>query len=504
MSSSDTWLRAGTVAAAIVAVAVITFIPPGSNDLWLDAALGRMIWSSGEIPRTVLFPFTEASQFPFAAHEWLSSVTLYLFFHLVGHAHLVFVKGLLGLALFGLCWRLSYRLSQNLFASLLVSLAVMATTNFRYFLRPELFGLFFFVIVLSLLVEFRAGGRWRYLLACVPVALLWANSHGSFPLALVLAATFAAGAAAEALRGRKGGRLRASWLAARPYLGCAALMACAMLLNPYGAHLFRFVWELEQADFLRSYIYEWTPTLYGPFAGSRGYWAFLAFLGFSAAVLSFGWRDLPLAGALQLIVFGYLALHAQRHIVLFALVSIYPLSAAIRGPASRVQALPAVRGAILALFIAGAGVAVRYGNLHGGFPYRVISHNFSPLLIEFLDRPQLKGNVLNSYELGSELIYRYYPRLRPAIDSRAYAYGRKYFLQMLRLNSDEGALKAFIARYHVDYILLLQRDFDQGIRRMSHMQDAGWRIIFNDGKVVLLGRPVQLTRRESPSPAAPR
>ncbi|MGA8004533.1 MAG: hypothetical protein WCA17_00380, partial [Burkholderiales bacterium] len=197
MSRSESWLRAGTIAAAIVLVALITFVPPGTNDLWLNAALGRIIWNSGEIPRTLLFPFTEASQFPFTAHEWLSSVTLFSFFRLVGQGNLIFVKGLLGLALFGLCWRLAYRQSENLFATVLVALAAMVTANFRFYLRPELFGLIFFVIVLSLLAEFRAGGRMRYLLACVPVALAWANSHGSFSLALVLAGCFAAGAAAE-------------------------------------------------------------------------------------------------------------------------------------------------------------------------------------------------------------------------------------------------------------------------------------------------------------------
>ena len=62
-------------------------------------------------------------------------------------------------------------------------------------------------------------------------------------------------------------------------------------------------------------------------------------------------------------------------------------------------------------------------------------------------------------------------------------------LELLRLNSDERALKAFVARYHVDYILLLQQDFDRGIRHMPQIQDDGWRIIFADGKVVLLGRP---------------
>ncbi|MFZ1909842.1 MAG: hypothetical protein WAU52_12240, partial [Burkholderiales bacterium] len=200
MNSSDVWLRAATVAAAIVVVALITFVPPASAELWLDAALGRLIWASGALPRTVLFPFTEASRFPFTAHEWLSSLTLYGFVRLIGHAHLVFVKGLLGLALFGLCCRLAFRLSASLFATVLVALAAMAAANFRFYLRPELFGLFFFVIVLSLLVEFRAGGRRRYLLACAPVALLWANSDGSFPLALVLAACFAAGAAAQTLR----------------------------------------------------------------------------------------------------------------------------------------------------------------------------------------------------------------------------------------------------------------------------------------------------------------
>jgi hypothetical protein len=489
MSKSDSWLREGTVAAAIALVALLTFVPPGTNDLWLNAAIGRLIWTSGEIPRTLLFPFTEASRFPFTAHEWLSSVTLYWFFHLVGQGNLVFVKGLLGLGLFGLCWRLAYRQSENLFAAVLVALAAMATANYRFYLRPELFGLLFFVVVLSLLAEFRAGGRLRYLLACVPVALVWANSHGSFPLALVLAGCFAAGAAAEGLRAPPGSRLRASWLGARPYLLCTGLMACAMLLNPYGANIFRFVWDLIHADFMRSFIYEWTPTLSGPFAGSRGYWAFLIFVAFCAAVLWFGWRKVPPAGALLLLAFGYLALHAQRHIVFFALASVYPLSGAMRDIAHRLMAPTAARAAMLALIVACAGLVVKFGNLYGGYPYYVPPHNFSPLLVEYLDRPEIRGNVLNSYELGAELIYRYYPRLRPAIDSRADAYGGKYFLDLLRLNSDERALKAFIARYHVDYILLLQRDFDVGIRQMPDLRNEGWRIVFADGKVVLLGRP---------------
>jgi hypothetical protein len=105
------YLQAATAAAAIVVVALLTFVPLSTNDFWLHAAIGRMIWASGEIPRTALFPFTEASEFPFHAHEWLSSIALYLLDEHLGYDQLLFVKGVLGFALFGLAFRLSHRLS---------------------------------------------------------------------------------------------------------------------------------------------------------------------------------------------------------------------------------------------------------------------------------------------------------------------------------------------------------------------------------------------------------
>jgi hypothetical protein len=461
-------LRAASVAAAVVVVVLLTCVPPSGDDFWLHAAIGRIIWASGEIPRTALFPFTEAAGFPFHAHEWLASVAIYLLDQGLGRDRLVFASGALGLALFGLAWRLAYRLTASFHVSLLVALAAMATANYRHYLRPELFALIFTLLVLSLLVEFRAGGRWRYLLGCVPVALLWANSHGSFPVALVLAAGFAAGAAIEA----PGARLRA----ARPYLACGALMALAMLANPFGAELFR------------QHIYEWMPTLSGAFVGTRGFWAFVAFCAAGAALLALGWRRVPPAGALLLLAFGCLALQAQRHIALFAFVAVFPLSAAAGALEHKLAGSRGARAALLALLVGCAALLVRYGNLYGGHPYFVESRNFSQLLIGVLDNPRLQGNVLNSHALGAELSYRYYPRLRPSIDSRIDVYGKDYFERLQAVQNDEQALRQFVERYRVSFILLLWPEFDRGIRRMPHIRDDGWRIAFADSKAVLLVR----------------
>jgi hypothetical protein len=477
-TGAEQWLNAGTTAAAIVLVSLLCFVPLSANDFWLDAAIGRLILATGDIPRSALFPFTEARDFPFHAHEWLSQVLLSLLDSGLGHERLIFVKGLLGLALFGLAYRLSRRLTGSFGGALLIALAVMIVANFRFRLRPELFALLFTALMLNLLVEYRLRGRRRYLLACLPLAAAWANMHGSAPLAVALAAAFAAGAAWEA-----------GWRGAAPYALCALFVALAELLNPYGASVFSFAWQLENAAYLRSYVYEWMPTLSGPFVGTGGFWAFMLYLPVLAAVLFAGRKRLSAAALLLLVAFGALALSAERHIALFAVVSLYPLSLAAAALTSRLDASRRLRAGVLLAIVGAVGLALRYGNLSGGFPYFVESNNFSLLLAGYVDAGGVRGNVLNSYALGAELVYRAYPRARPAIDSRMDVYGEDYFLYIERALHDESAFREFVRRYDVHYVLVTWPDFDAGLRHMPDLRGAGWHIAFADHKAVLLARP---------------
>ena len=469
------WLNAGTAAAAIVVVALLCFVPPSTNDFWLQAAVGRLIWTTGEIPRSALFPFTEVRDFPFHAHEWLSSLGFYLLEDRLGHETLIFVNGLLGLALFALLYRLAHRLTKSFAASLFVAVAALVAANYRFSLRPELFALLLAALQLNLLTGYRESGRPAYLAACVPLGLLWANLHGSAPVALAIAAAFAVGALMERRR-------------ALPYVACLLAMALAMLVNPYGASIFRFAWSVENATFLRSYIYEWTPSLHGPFVGSRGFWAFIAYVGVIGAAVATARGRVSAAGALLLVMFGYLAMTTQRHIALFAVVSVYPLSVALAQFRSEWDRLRVVQIGLPAVLLTGACLLVAYGNLYGGYPYFVPSNRFSLLLVEYLENESVRGNVLNSYSLGGELVYRYYPRLRPAIDSRIDIYGESYARYVDALSHDAGLFREFVERYNVRYVLLPWQEFDGGIRRMPDLQRDGWHIAFADHRMVLLGR----------------
>lgn len=486
---ADRALRAAAMAATIVVVVLLTFVPEGSNDYWLQVTVGGMIWNDWELPRSVLFTFTEARDFPFHAHEWLPSVLFYLLDVSLGHERLIWVKGALGIAIFGLGYRLAHRLTSSLPYSLILALVTLAAVNYRHFLRPEIFAYLFVLVLFNLLAVYQLTRRRQSLFWAVPLSLIWANTHGSFPIALVIMACIAAGEGIDAALTEQGAshRARAALLAARPYAIFCGAMALAMMVNPHGYRLFVFAWEFAQFEVTRVSIVEWQSTFSPAFVQMRGFWAYVGLLALCVTILIVRRRNVRAADILLLLAFGYLSTDRQRYVVWFALVSLYVL-ARVTGPLTLTP--PAARRSlvlVLALALAGTGMLLRFGNLQGQFPHSAPGRKLTPELAAYVDSQGLRGNVFNSFDLGAELIYRFYPRLRPTIDSRIDAYGETYYKYFSALYSDERLLLGFIRFYDVRYMLLLRWEYEH-IRQMPQLRESGWRVLFSDPGIVLLGR----------------
>ena len=474
MPVPDRALSAVAVAGSLVVAALLTAVPPGNNDLWLQITIGEMIRESGEIPPTVLFPFTEVKDFPFHPHEWLASVVFSFLHDALGYERLGLVTGAFGLGSFALAWRLGWRHTGNHAVSLFLALLTLVVMNFRYHLRPEIFALLFALVELNLLAEYRLTGRRRWLVALLPLALLWANCHGSFPVGLVIAGIFALGEAIAARRAAAG----------LPYAAALAGMTAISLVNPLGYKLFYFAWDLRRWELMHAYITEWTGTFSPVFMEQRGFPAYLYLLALCAAALVAYRRRAGATEVLLLLAFAGLSLDRHRYIVFFAVVAVYVLARLV-GPVPHAgRRLPAL---VVALCVVGAAALASFGNFYRAYPYETPSWNFTPPLIDYVEANRLEGNVLNSYELGAELIHRFYPRLRPSIDSRLDSYGEMYFLHSLRLMHSEAEMLKFIGEYDVRYMLLLWRDFEN-VRPMKGLAANGWTVRFADHKMVLLGR----------------
>lgn len=496
-AKKDTTPQTVTLAAiglAILLMLVLVVVPIANNDVWILMKVGELIVSTGKIPETVLFAFTTVGDNHFNAHEWLVSVIYHEFDVLFGVRHLMWVVGAFALVQFALCTVLARRRSHSLGVGLLMAMLAMICANDRYVLRPELFALLFLVLLLLVLDRYRTGQRWTTLLWTLPIAILWANCHGSFLLAPAIVGLFAVGealTAALAATGSTAARLRSGVQAGLPYAVATLVMAASCAINPAGWSLLLFPFKLQQSGVMRQLIKEWLPTFSPLFVVERAFWVFVGVALAAFALVVALRRFLGITDALLLLVFSALALERSRHIVWFGFVALFVCAGLVGRLTIDRRREIRWRAADAGFALLATCLCVAFGNVTHSRVYEAPSNNFSAALVAELASPAMSGNVLNSYELGGELIYRDWPRLKPSIDSRVDSYGDDYLLFSIQVLQDENLLKLFLEGNRVNYMLLLKRDFDLGPRKMPFIR-SNWHVRITDGDIFLLERNVPL------------
>lgn len=481
-----TWrlLAAGLTAVSCLYVSTVQL---SGVDFWLQAKIGEIIVRDGAIPTTLLFPFTEAATLKFNAHEWLTSILFHVVLSTLGEAGMPFFTGLLGLAYFFLAARLAHlRSNFNTAAALLLGMVALATENYRHVLRPELISLLLMGYFWTLLERFRIHPNWKTGAMSAIIVLIWANGHGSFILAPVMTAIYAIGLALDdSLHARSGHERATHKILTFAALSIGHVLVC--LLNPFGFELFGFVVGFSNTPELSTVIAEWSPTLDQKWFDLRGFW--LAWVVWSGTlfVLLKNFRRLSAVDVLFFLFFSALAVKAIRFPVYLGLMSAAVCAPYIAPKWSKpeLQTKLYQLATVIALIV--GGVAMAYGNAQGVHPYSTGFAKLSDPMVRALENPIHSGNVLTSMELGAELIYRAYPRLKPSIDCRIDSYGLDYLDSQEKLLDADTSLTEFVQRYDVHYMLFEKWRLNQALQRKTWRDDR-WVVVYMDKSVAFLRR----------------
>jgi hypothetical protein len=90
-------------------------------------------------------------------------------------------------------------------------------------------------------------------------------------------------------------------------------------------------------------------------------------------------------------------------------------------------------------------------------------------------------------ELGAELIYRGFPRLRPAMDGRVDSYGLEYYVFVGNTVYKTPYFHDFVNKYDVKYIFLTRESFD-GFRQLPYWKNGEWKLMLADRNAAFLVR----------------
>ncbi|MGK2928240.1 MAG: hypothetical protein ACSLFO_01535, partial [Acidimicrobiales bacterium] len=237
--------------------AVIASFPLNDNSFFTHLATGRIILDTGSVPSSDPYTFT-AQGTDWTVQSWLASVAYASAERAGGAVGLKVLMLVIFVTAALLLWRLS-RPAESIFVRLAVVFGALVVASGLWAERPYMIG----VIGLAVVWLALEGAVRAWLL--VPLLWIWANSHGSFPLAGVLVLTVLAGEALDRRRRRQDGttsRLRDELATELRVLKALVAGIVLAMVGPLGVDVLLFPLKALTQSGALSEIIEWQPPAY--------------------------------------------------------------------------------------------------------------------------------------------------------------------------------------------------------------------------------------------------
>ncbi len=452
------------------------FTEMAGSDMWWHLAAGREIIEAGSVRLVDHWSFTAAGQ-PWNNHEWLADVIYYLWTGAFGVETLVYWKWLVLILTFAILQRVLARLTGDNVSALVLAVVALAIAAPFIDVRPHLYSLLGFSVLLWLRLD-RVSPLWTLML----LFLLWVNLHGGFIFGLMAV-----------------GILVFPWR--DPSLGAigrAALVvaACTLvcLVNPDGLEVFilPLVYAFDTGSPYRE-LGEWL----SPFrpGGIRSP-LFFYFMWAPVLVLLYllppvrrhtriPWEGLALT-ALTLAM----SLTSRRFIPLFGIslaVLLAPLAAlaCYRLRLDRVSPVLAAAALLVGLY----RLQPYPLQASPAFHYLTAEYSYPVDLMNFMEANGIEGDVFAYYNWGGYLHWRTGGGLRVFIDGRANTIydTQTYNDYVAVLNSAPGWMK-YIDNTGAEFILWPHFKGDGQQKLYQLLQTGQWRPVYRDSVGWLLAR----------------
>jgi hypothetical protein len=465
-------------------------VKPDFNDpdVWWHMRDAQFLVQQHQFPRQDMYSFTAAGK-PWVNTEWLSELPFYLVYRVGGLGGLKAMTFVLPSILMLLLLYLCYQESRNFKASVAVCCFASFLAVVSYGPRTILFGYLLMILLLIIMQRLQQRGK-APLWLLPPLFCVWANTHGSWAIGLIL--FFLIGVAG--LVGGFWGRVESTrWTPSqmRQLAMSGAASVAALFINPYGWRLVYYPFDLAFRQKLNiAHVAEWVPV---NFQDARGKIVFFLIAGLILAALlrNRRWK----LGELLVLLF---ALHAGlTHIRFLALLGIViaPLLAKMLDffPPYRPELeTPRVNAAVMLAMV----FAMAYFWPHQAAIQKSQAETYPAGVLPFLKAHPLQGNMVNYYLWGGYLDWNDRD-VKVFIDSRVdifeYAGVLQDYLDLLGSDSLVRRLDPIMQKYNARYVLFPPGDSSNPLLRGSGLiyllqHDSRWKVLYQDKVCVLMER----------------
>lgn len=488
-------MNKGIIIALFIFIALAGFYKNCNYDSWYHLKAGQVIVETKGFPANDPFYYTLDKE-PFTRNYWLFQVVLYGVYVLGGFAGItLFHAFFLMLAAF-LLYKLARLKTDSVLIIVPVMLSVIIEARGRFFPRPELFAMIFFLLFLYLINLFVI--KKSNLIYFIPlIQILWANSHPSSLFGLVIILCYIAGIIIEKIF------FKSAVVPKERLHNPVKTLLIILLLSVIGSCINPAFYETlsQPVTFFFSTKKELLVRAIEEMQGfdlKRDIFSYFAFLLIvSALTFLLRGKKLSFSELFMFIFFAYLALSAVRFVAFFMFIAglvlfnnlEYIRISFLTGKIKFIHKFPQIKPVIAAMLIIYAGHCIidfRAAPTSNFIFGAGISKAWFPVkLVDFIEANNIKGRMLNPLHYGGYLEWRLYPAQKVFIDGRILGstdFRNVYFM----LYYNEKDWMAVNNYYDFDYIIVEFPAKDTHDRLAAFLtNDRSYKIVYFDDQNIL-------------------
>jgi hypothetical protein len=407
-------------------------MPVWDHDFWWHLATGRYIVETGHIPQSDPFSFTSSlpennNLYPdreklILSQYWLAQVLFYGLYHTFGPAGIGIMRTmLLLLSVFIVYKALKVRAAMPYVSYTFIFFSFLGLTKFSAE-RPVLFTILGTVTTFVLIDDFeRKRSKAFYFLPFL--TLVWSNVHGGFILGDAIILVFVFAECVKVLLKKSSYVLKDMVV----FFGVTVLAIGASGINPDGFLAVLIAFSREYAPFFKGIQEYQSPLfLYARNLTSPDY-GFLGALVFFPLVLLLRNKKFHKTHLLLLVCLALAGVSAVRYTAYYTLIACIVLGNELSLWVREYQERFVVRQRHLNMVFSIAMVVSSCFYLASTANLKSLNIHDSAFTApiaaaDFIEKNRLSGNVFNSFDCGGYLAWRFYPRLKTFIDTRALNY----------------------------------------------------------------------------------
>jgi hypothetical protein len=457
------------------------------NDFWWHMAVGRDILTTGEIPAVDIYSYTMAGQ-PYLSYQmfWLMDLWLYWLFSLGGPELILFVHSLVITGTYIIILIMCWRNSHNWGVTSLCLLFAIVLGVYAWNVRPQAISFLIGSIFLYAIYAYRRRPNPLWLPIFPMGMLIWVNSHGTFPIGLLMLGIWLGDEIWQVYLTRRKGIDKPLGQIYAP--GLALLVTSAIcIINPRGVGIVSYLITMASNPAVQTTVPEWAPPSFTSPIGPLFFGSIL----FTAVVLVISSRRPTFFQLTTFFAFASLGLWTTRGVVWFAL-ALAPiladhLSVIMDGlPKKQKRYSPQKKDQVInlaILFLLCALALVSLPWFRGSIPIRpeYKSHITRDTPVEatsFLVDQQPAGRIYNDMAFGSYLIWAAQPHYQVFVDPRIELFTQNVWNDYQLISNAKPGWEVKLEEYDIRTLMLnpaVQGPLAQRIENSDQ-----WRLIYQD------------------------